>query len=114
MTRHPAPHEAAACKGLRVEVVGAGETCLDPARRDFRDCDNGFCGPAMIALPKGRGMRGSSAADMARLSKDDPQAGCFRSETPQRQVTIGYQPAAGKFEVTFASSAFQERVPVVF
>ena len=76
-TTPPPPHEAAACKGLRVEVVGAGETCLDPgdpARRDFRDCNNGFCGPAMVALPKGRGMRGSSAADMARLSKDDPQA----------------------------------------
>ena len=73
----PPPHEAAACKGVRAEVVGAGETCLDPgdpARREFRDCNNGFCGPAMVALPKGRGMRGSSAADMARLSKDDPQA----------------------------------------
>ena len=103
-TTPPPPHEAAACKGLRVEVVGAGETCLDPAdpaRRDFRDCNNGFCGPAMVALPKGRGMRGSSAADMARLSKDDPQADSFRSETPQREVTIGYQLAVGKFEVTF-------------
>jgi hypothetical protein len=65
----PPSHEAAACKGIRAEVVGAGETCLDPgdpARRDFRDCNNGFCGPAMVALPKGRGMRGSSDTDMAR------------------------------------------------
>ena len=100
----PASHEAAACKGIRAEIAGAGETCLDPgdpARRGFRDCNNGFCGPAMVALPKGRGLRGSSAADMARLSKDDPQADSFRSETPQRQVTIGYQLAVGKFEVTF-------------
>jgi formylglycine-generating enzyme required for sulfatase activity len=103
-TTPPPPHEAAACKGLRVEVVGAAETCLDPgdpARRDFRDCNNGFCGPAMVALPKGRGLRGSSAADMARLGKDDPQADSFRSETPQREVQIGYQLAVGKFEVTF-------------
>ena len=97
-------HEAVACTGIRVEVVGTGEACLDPgdpARRDFRDCNNGFCGPAMVALPKGRGMRGSSADDMARLSKDDPQADRFSTETPQREVTIGYQLAVGKFEVTF-------------
>lgn len=100
----PPSHDAAACKGVRAEVVGTGETCPDPgdpARRDFRDCNNGFCGPTMVALPKGRGMRGSSAADMARLSKDDPQADTFTSETPQREVTIGYQLAVGKFEVTF-------------
>jgi hypothetical protein len=35
------------------------------------------------------------------LSKDDPQADSFRSETPQREVTIGYQLAAGEFDVTF-------------
>ena len=102
----PAPPPGAApCTGLRAELAGAGETCLDPgdpARREFRDCNDGFCGPAMVALPKGRGMRGSSAADLARLSKDDPQADTFRREAPQREVTIGYQLAVGKFEVTFA------------
>lgn len=96
--------EAAACKGVRAVIVGIGEACLDPgdpARRDFRDCKDGFCGPAMVALPKGRGMRGSSTADMARLNKDDPQSDSFLTETLQREVTIGYQLAVGKFEVTF-------------
>jgi hypothetical protein len=40
--------DAAACKGIRADVAGTGEVCLDPgdpARRDFRDCDNEFCGP---------------------------------------------------------------------
>jgi formylglycine-generating enzyme required for sulfatase activity len=100
----PPSSGAQSCKGVRAEVVGNGETCLDPAdpaRRDFRDCNDGFCGPAMVALPTGRGLRGSSDADMARLSKDDPRAESFGSETPQREVTIGYQLAVGKFEVTF-------------
>ena len=79
----PPSHETAACKGIRAEVVGTGEACLDPvdpARRGFRDCNSGFCGPAMVVLPKGRGIRGSSAADMARLSKDDLQSDTFRRE----------------------------------
>ena len=102
----PPPTAKTDCKGIRAEVGGAGETCLDPsdpARRDFRDCNNAFCGPAMVALPTGRGVRGSSAADIARLRKDDPRAGAeiFRSEIPQRETTIGYQLAVGKFEVTF-------------
>jgi formylglycine-generating enzyme required for sulfatase activity len=80
--------------------------CLDPgdpARRDFRDCDNDFCGPAMAALPTGRGLRGSSEADIARLRQDDPRAdgSAYDSETPQREVTIGHPLAVGKFEVTF-------------
>jgi formylglycine-generating enzyme required for sulfatase activity len=102
----PPPPANTDCKGIRADVVGTGETCLDPSdpeRRDFRDCNDAFCGPAMVALPKGRGVRGSSAADIARLRKDDPRAGpeIFRSETPQRDVTIGYQLAVGKFEITF-------------
>jgi formylglycine-generating enzyme required for sulfatase activity len=105
-TEQAAPPATADCKGIRAEVVGAGETCLDPsdpARRDFRDCNNDFCGPAMVALPKGRSLRGSSAADIARLRKDDPRARpeIFREEIPQREVTIGYQLAVGKFEVTY-------------
>jgi hypothetical protein len=45
-----------------------------------------------IRVPKSHRLKGGfSAADMARLSKDDPQADSFRSETPQREVTIGYQ-----------------------
>jgi formylglycine-generating enzyme required for sulfatase activity len=98
--------ETANCNGMRAEVVGKGATCLDPgdpARREFQDCNNGYCGPTMVALPKGQSVRGSSAADIARLMKDDPraQADSFRSQTPQRVVTIGYQLAVGKFEVTF-------------
>ena len=101
----PSPSaEAATCNGMRAEVAGPGETCLDPgdpARRDFRDCRDSFCGPAMVALPRGRGMRGSSGADIARSSKDDPKGEVYRSEVPQREVTIGYPLAVGKFEVTF-------------
>jgi formylglycine-generating enzyme required for sulfatase activity len=102
-----APSATADCKGIRAEVVGRGEICLDPsdpAQRDFRDCNNDFCGPAMVALPKGRSLRGSSAADIARFRKDDPgtEPQSFRNETPQREVTIGHQLAVGKFEVTFA------------
>jgi formylglycine-generating enzyme required for sulfatase activity len=112
------PPPAGTCQGFRAEVIGNGETCLDPgdpARREFKDCNDGFCGPTMVALPKGRGLRGSSAADIARLVRDDPRASWtaeserifgrppdrFRSERPQREVTIGYQLAVGKFEVTF-------------
>jgi formylglycine-generating enzyme required for sulfatase activity len=102
----PPPPAEAECNGIRAAVVGAGERCLDPsdsARRDFRDCNNDFCGPAMVVLPTGRGLRGSSTADIARLRKDDPRAGpeIFREEIPQREVTIGYQLAVGKFEVTY-------------
>ena len=42
-------------------------------RREFQDCHNGFCGPAMVVLPKGRSVRGSSTADIERLLKDDPR-----------------------------------------
>jgi formylglycine-generating enzyme required for sulfatase activity len=100
------PPEMANCDGARAEVVGKGATCLDPAdpaRREFQDCHNGFCGPTMVVLPKGSSVRGSSAPDIARLRKDDPraQADSFKNETPQHTVTIGYQVAVGKFEVTF-------------
>jgi formylglycine-generating enzyme required for sulfatase activity len=92
------------CNDLRAEVIGTGEACLDPrepARRAFRDCHDGFCGPAMIVLPRGSVLRGSSADDMARLRNDDPKGEAYRSEIPQREVTIGYQLAVGRFEVTF-------------
>jgi hypothetical protein len=51
----PPSDEAAACKGIRAEVVGIGETCLDPgdpARRGFRDCNNGFCGRQWSRCPR--------------------------------------------------------------
>src|SRR5262245_29176389 len=105
----PSPaRETTDCKGIRADVVGKGETCLDPgdpARREFVDCNKGFCGPTMVALPKGSGVRGSSPADVARLLKNDPPArpDRFQEETPQRAVTIAYQLAVGKFEVTAAA-----------
>lgn len=102
----PAPAASAECKGFRAAVAGVDETCLvpgDPTRRDFRDCHNGFCGPFMVALPKGQGLRGSSTADIARLLRDDPRGGSdtFRQEAPQRNVTIDYPLAVGKFEITY-------------
>jgi formylglycine-generating enzyme required for sulfatase activity len=100
----PPPRSGESCDGIRADVVGTPEACLDPrepARRSFRDCRDGFCGPAMVALPKGRVLRGSSAADMARLRHDDPKGEAYRRETPQREVAIEYQLAAGRFEVTF-------------
>ena len=104
----PPPAETTDCRGIRAELVGRGETCLDPAdpaRRAFMDCNKGFCGPLMVALPKGGGVRGSSPADIARLLKNDPRAqpDWFKDETPQRVVTIAYQLAVGKFEVTFVA-----------
>jgi formylglycine-generating enzyme required for sulfatase activity len=93
-----------ACNGIRADVVGTPGACLDPgepARRAFRDCRDGFCGPAMVVLPKGRVLRGSSAADMAQMRRDDPKGEAYRDEIPQREVTIDYQLAAGRFEVTF-------------
>jgi formylglycine-generating enzyme required for sulfatase activity len=98
------PQSDASCNGVRADVVGRPETCLDPhepARRSFRDCLDGFCGPAMVVLPKGRVLRGSSTADMARLRHDDPKGESYRDEVPQREVMIGYQLAVGQFEVTF-------------
>jgi formylglycine-generating enzyme required for sulfatase activity len=93
------------CSGVLANVVGTGRTCLDPrdpAAREFRDCRDGFCGPAMVALPRGRYTRGTSDADAERLAAESPAAkDAVRSERPAREVTIDDDIAVGKFEVTF-------------
>jgi formylglycine-generating enzyme required for sulfatase activity len=93
------------CNGVLADVVGKGKTCLnpsDPEAREFRDCKDGFCGPVMVALPKGRYVRGTSDAEIAALRRDFPdhtQLG--KDEQPAREVTIGQHVSVGKLEVTF-------------
>ncbi len=95
----------ARCAGIFTGVVGRGETCLDPSvptAREFRDCKGSFCGPVMVALPKGRYLNGTSEEEAKQLqleSKLGPFA--FKAENPKRDVTIGYHVAVAKFEVTF-------------
>src|SRR5262245_18536023 len=93
------------CNGVLADVVGKGKTCLtpsDPAAREFRDCKDGVCGPVMVALPRGRYVRGTSDADAERLVAETPAIKeVLRTERPARDVTIDYDVAVGKFEVTF-------------
>ena len=95
----------ARCAGIFTAVLGRGETCLQPtvpAAREFRDCKGSFCGPVMVALPKGRYLNGTSTEEAKQLqleTKNGPFA--FAAEQPKRDVTIGYHIAVAKFEVTF-------------
>ncbi|HEX2725723.1 MAG TPA: formylglycine-generating enzyme family protein [Beijerinckiaceae bacterium] len=93
------------CNGVLADVVGKGKTCLDPGdaeAREFRDCKDGFCGPVMVALPKGRFTRGTSDAEAERLVGEHPAVkDALSGERPAREVTIGHHVAVGKFEVTF-------------
>jgi formylglycine-generating enzyme required for sulfatase activity len=93
------------CNGVLAHIVGKGRTCLDPrdpAAREFRDCKDGFCGPVMVALPRGRYVRGTPDADAERLAGESPAVkDALRSERPAREVTIDDDIALGKFEVTF-------------
>jgi formylglycine-generating enzyme required for sulfatase activity len=79
--------------------------CLDPTNpgnRELQDCADGVCGPWMVALPRGRGMRGVSDAELAKLKADFPdftQLG--KDEHPAREVAIAYDLAVGKLEITF-------------
>jgi formylglycine-generating enzyme required for sulfatase activity len=87
----PQPKTAEACTGFRAEVVGKGSLCLDPAdksKREFEDCEGGFCAPVMVALPTGDYLQGDETKKVDGLYR--------------RKVTIGYHLAVGKFEVTFA------------
>jgi formylglycine-generating enzyme required for sulfatase activity len=101
----PDQEARARCKGALADVVGKGKVCLDPsdpAKRAFQDCTGGFCGPRMVAVPRGRGARGVSDAELAKLKVDFPdftQLG--KDEHPQREVTIGYDLAIGVLEITF-------------
>ena len=93
------------CIGVLADIVGKGMTCLDPSdpkAREFRDCKDGFCGPAMVALTNGRYRRGTSEAEMASLRSDfSDHTQLGKDEHPEHDVTIGYHVAVGKFEVTF-------------
>jgi formylglycine-generating enzyme required for sulfatase activity len=93
------------CNGVLADVVGKGKTCLDPsdpAAREFRDCKDGLCGPAMVALPTGRYTRGTSDAEAEKLIGEHPAVkDRVKEERPAREVTIGHHIAVGKFEVTF-------------
>ncbi len=75
---------------------------INPAVRDLKDCKDGFCAPPLLALPKGRFQRGSTPEELARLVADNPQAAAdwYDNETPAHEVTIGYEVAIGKYEVT--------------
>ena len=96
----------ARCTDALADVVGKGKTCLDPtdpAGRAFQDCAGSFCGPWMVALPRGRGVRGVSDAELERLKADFPElADLGKEEHPARDVEIGYDLAVGRLEVTFA------------
>src|SRR5262249_52050665 len=64
----------------------------EPAKRNgenFRDCPE--C-PWVVAIPKGKFLMGSPTTE----------AGSLDDERPQHDVSISYDLAIGKFEVTFA------------
>ena len=94
-----------ACAGVLANIAGKGTTCLDtsdPAKREFRDCAGDICGPLMVTILPGHGVRGVSDAELTRLKVDFPnftQLG--KDEHPEREITIDYDLAVGKFEVTF-------------
>jgi len=93
------------CSGVLADIVGRGMICLDPNTRDareFRDCKDGYCGPVMVALPKGTYTRGTSKAEAERLVSEEPAIkDWIRSEQPAAEVLINYHVAVGKFELTF-------------
>jgi formylglycine-generating enzyme required for sulfatase activity len=95
----------ARCSGVLADIAGRGKVCLDPTvpeTREFRDCKDGVCGPVMVALPKGRYVRGTSEADLAALRRDFPEFTYEgKKEGPEREVTIDRVIAVSKFEVTF-------------
>jgi formylglycine-generating enzyme required for sulfatase activity len=103
----PDPYAEArrACKGVFADIVGRGRICIDPgdlAARSFRDCKDGFCGPEMVALPRGRYLRGVTDAELAALKRDFPGfADVGKEEQPTREVAIGTDIAIAKFELTF-------------
>jgi formylglycine-generating enzyme required for sulfatase activity len=66
--------------------------------RTFRDCPD--C-PEMVVVPAGSFMMGLTAAEVEALVKEGKNKH-YRSEGPQRRVTIARPFAVGKFEVTFA------------
>jgi formylglycine-generating enzyme required for sulfatase activity len=94
-----------ACSGVLADIVGKGKTCVDvanPVAREFRDCLGDFCGPLMVAMPKGRYLRGSSDAEIASLRRDFPDfSDLGNRERPAREVSIDRHVAMGKLEVTF-------------
>lgn len=94
-----------ACGGVLANIVGKGKTCLDtsdPVKREFRDCVGNFCGPVMVAILPGHGVRGVSDAELARLKIDFPDFSQLgKDEHPEHELTIAYDLAVGKFEVTF-------------
>lgn len=94
-----------ACSGVLADIAGKGKSCIDvenPVAREFRDCRGDFCGPLMVALPKGRYLRGSSDAEIAGLRRDFPDSSDLGNrERPVREVAIDRHVAMGKLEVTF-------------
>lgn len=93
------------CAGVLADIAGKGKTCLElaePASREFRDCIGGFCGPAMIALPSGHYVRGTTAAEIEALKTVFPDFSYLgRDEHPEHEVRVGYYLAIGKLEITF-------------
>jgi len=73
----------------------AGCATVPRAGTVLRDCPE--C-PAMVVLPPGRYVMGSTQADRTRLGVL-PQFD--RMESPQHEVTIGYAFAVGRYSVTF-------------
>ena len=80
-----------------VPLTAAEERALKPGD-GFKECD--AC-PEMVVVPAGRFTMGSGPAEIAALVKETKDEH-YRSEGPQRQVTIARPFAVGKFEVTFA------------
>ena len=79
----------------------ADERGLKPLAR-FRDCKTlDLCGPEMVVVPAGSFTMGSSPAEIDALVKES-KTEHYRSEGPQRRVTIARPFAVGRFEVTFA------------
>jgi formylglycine-generating enzyme required for sulfatase activity len=78
---------------------GSGKTFQDRLA-DGSPCP--MC-PQMVVVPAGEFLMGSAASEIAALTKEFPQeADHWRSEGPQRRVTIQRPFAVGRFSVTFS------------
>ena len=82
----PSKPDASVCGGGELAKVAGQTRCVKPSEsfRDCRDC------PEVVVVPRGSFMMGSPNSEKDRQD----------NESPQHKVTIAYDLAVGKYEVT--------------
>ncbi len=95
-SRYPGGQYASAANA-RLEQIKAEEAKGPQVGQVFKDCAE--C-PAMVVLPAGSFMMGSSAAEQELANAGGAPKGLTSRESPQHSVSIARPFAMGKFEVT--------------